>query len=76
LRTSDVLDEFLALLPRGSAAPTKAARQRQLNALAREHGEARFNAILKKMDRRFYGSEDELRERLYAYVVANGLDAS
>lgn len=68
-----VFDEFSALLPGGRAALTRDARQEQLDAIASEYGEERFAAILEDLDQRFYVTEEELCERLYAFVIASGL---
>ncbi len=68
-----VFDEFLALLPGGQAASTGETRQQQLDELAARYGEERFDEMLSVLDKRFYTTEDELRERLFEFVTSKGM---
>jgi hypothetical protein len=66
--TLAVFDDFVALFPDGRLAPTRDARQRQLDELAARHGEAACDAMLDALDRRFYATENELRRCVFAFA--------
>jgi hypothetical protein len=68
-----VLEEFLALLPGGQAAATQDERQQQLDELSARHGSDKFNELLDVVDRSFYATEDELRDRLFEFVTSKGM---
>jgi hypothetical protein len=43
----------------------------KLDKLATEFGEQAFDQLLNALDRRFYETEDDLRERFYAFAQLN-----
>jgi len=67
-----VFDDFLDLLPRRTAASVKNARQAQLNRLVKKHGQRKFDAIFDDLEKRFYKSENDLLNHMYAFAKANG----
>ena len=70
--TLAVFDDSLALLPRRTPAGDRNARQGQLDRLAKKHGEWKFDAMLGKLEKRFYKTEDDLLKHMYAFAKANG----
>jgi hypothetical protein len=67
-----VFDDFLAQLPGKAPASDRNARQAQLDRLARQFGDWKFERMLGDLDWYFYTNEEDLREHLYVFAKANG----
>lgn len=65
-----VFDDFLALLPGGSAGATQDDRQEQLDRMNEALGEDEVEERLGALDQRFYATQDDLRARLFAFASA------
>jgi hypothetical protein len=65
-----VLESFLVLFPNATVSEEATSRHQQISRLDEEHGEQ----FLEQLEQRFwdtYQNEDEFRQKLFNYIVAN-----
>jgi hypothetical protein len=68
-RAASVCERFFAMLSGGKPLADRNARQEQLDAAGAALGDAAFEAACQALEHEFYGLEDELRDRLWAFSL-------